>query len=86
MNVDAVYEKLKSKISEIQSTFDEVECISKSFERRNKGYQHSDYLCFVAAKNLLCKHGAQRVAFTLGPGQGKSWGALLIAEKHAKDG
>ena len=63
-----------------------METISRSFHEKKKGYAHSAYLVYVATKNLLCKLSRQRIAFTLGPGQGKSWAALLLAEKHAKDG
>ena len=79
VNVDAVEEKLRSRIEKIKLNFDTMEAISREFDRRNKGYKHSIYLVFVATKVLRSNIVNQRIPFLLGPGQGKSWAALLLA-------
>ena len=58
-----------------------IEAISLRFERQKKGYRHSPYLCYVAAKVAASK--SKRIPFTFGMGQGKTWVAILLAEWHA---
>ena len=50
---------------------------------KNQGYRHSPYLCFVAARCWDKK--SNRCVFQLGAGQGKTFVALLLAERHRSE-
>ena len=58
--------------------------MSKGFDQRQLGYKHSPYLCYVAARcwDKLSKY----CVFQLGAGQGKTFVALLLAERHLREG
>ena len=48
--MELVQEKVDRLLdSKLRPSFEEFETLSKEFDRSEKGYKHSPYLCYIAA-------------------------------------
>ena len=51
MDLSKVDDLVKQKLtSDMLEEYNEIEAISKEFDRKNEGYRHSSYLVYIATK------------------------------------
>ena len=68
----------------MKPAFEATTKISLSMSKEDLGYRHNDYQVYVAAQ---CSSATHRVVpMQLGPGQGKTYIAILLAKIHASRG
>lgn len=78
INLNQVEDRVQALVTaDLKGAYNIFESISKSFERKNLGFRHNAYLCYIAA--TCWSKEPQYCAFQLGAGQGKTFIALLLA-------
>ena len=77
--------RIRSMVNgKLKPPFEAATKISKSMAKEGQGYMHNDYQVYVAAQCSSQTH--QAVPMQLGPGQGKTYIAILLAKLHASRG
>ena len=81
VNLEVIDAKVQEMVTkELCPVFEQMETISRVFERKNHGYKHSSYLCYIAA--VCFSQPKRHVPFIFPAGCGKTFIALILANAH----